>query len=89
MQEFWRVDCSFIYKGQVRVENRIHFELAESEDEAGQKTKDYLESWPDYSDVVINEAHRETESEKYERQSTEPVKRKLVVEKQIDDGELF
>lgn len=67
MQKFWRTDCSFTYKNNVRVEHRIHTELAETAEEAAAKTRSFLEFYSDYSEITINEVHEETEDEKYRR----------------------
>lgn len=73
-QRFYRTDCSFTYRGNIRVDHRIHFELAYNEEEASEKTRNYLESWG-YTEIQINECHEETEEEKYGRpEVTEPVK---------------
>lgn len=63
--KFYRVDCSFVYKNKVKVEHRLLVELCETPEEAAASSKKYLESYSDYSNVVINEVHEETEDEKY------------------------
>ena len=66
MLEFYRTVCSFTYRGEIRVEGRVHFELAESADDARLKSVQYLESCG-YTDVSVTESRLETEEEKYGR----------------------
>jgi hypothetical protein len=88
----------------VRVEGRVHFELAETREEAENKTREYLESWG-YTDIKITDAHEETEEEKYGKGhpfasistvNTEPVEEpepkkseELKVEETVTGDELF
>lgn len=67
MIKYWRTLSSFTHSDRtrsVRVEGRVHFELASSREEAEKRTREYLESWG-YTDIVITDAHVETEEEKY------------------------
>lgn len=65
--KFWRTTASFTVKDHqrsVRVEGRVHIELAYTKEEAIVETRKYLESWH-YEDIEITEAHEETDEEKY------------------------
>lgn len=99
--EYWRTMCNFVAnKGKTFVEGRVHFELAETMEEAAQKTRSYLEQYG-YTDIAITDCHRETDDEKYNRplpklpsyekelkESDKPKLTKMI--KQVDDsGELF
>lgn len=91
---FYRTLCNFTaYSGKVQVHGRVHFELAENEQDASRKTEDYLKSCG-YDDVEIVECHVETEAEKYQKGfSPAPVIQERAeapkVEVESSDGELW
>lgn len=63
--KYWRTKCDFdAYQGKVHVEGRVHFELAETAEEATEMSIAYLESCH-YTNVKVTECHAETEEEKY------------------------
>ena len=63
--KYWRTKCDFdAYQGKVHVEGRVHFELAETAEEATAMSIAYLESCH-YTNVKVTECHAETEEEKY------------------------
>lgn len=64
---FYRIRCSFIYKGEVKVKDRICFEMAQTKEEAERKAIEYLQSWG-YTDISIDECRPETEDEKYKKE---------------------
>ena len=107
MIKSWRTVSSFTHSDRersVRVEGRVHFELAESREEAEARTREYLQSW-DYKDIVITDVHEETGEEKYGKGHPfanmpveniesvevkhEETKVQEIEETFVDDGELF
>lgn len=89
---FYRTLCNFTaHSGAVQVHGRVHFELAESEQDASRKTEDYLKTCG-YDDVEIVECHVETEAEKYQKEpSPAPVihERAAAPEVESIEGELW
>ena len=66
--QFYRVICDFdAHGGRVRVNGRIHVELAWTPEEAAQKTTEYLKWWH-YTNIKITEVHPESDFEKYTRE---------------------
>lgn len=64
---YWRTTCNFFAnKGETFVEGRVHFELAETMEEAARMTVSYLEQCG-YTGIVITDCHKETDDEKYGR----------------------
>ena len=51
----------------MRVNGRIHVELAWTPEEAAQKTTEYLKWWH-YTNIKITEVHPESDFEKYTRE---------------------
>lgn len=67
MINFWRTLCSFDANGgATHVDGRVHFELAETEEEAKSATRKYLESWG-YLNIDVYKAWIETWDEKYKK----------------------
>lgn len=65
--KYWRTKCDFdAYEAKVHVEGRVHFELAETAEEATAMSIAYLESCH-YTNVEVTECHAETEEEKYDK----------------------
>lgn len=63
--KYWRTKCNFdAYEGRAHVEGRVHFELAETAEEATAMSIAYLKSCH-YTNVEVTECHAETEEEKY------------------------
>ena len=89
---FYRTLCNFTaYSGAVQVHGRVHFELAENEQDASRKTEDYLKTCG-YDDVEIVECHVETEAEKYQKESSPaPVIQERAEAPKVEssDGELW
>lgn len=66
--KFWRTICNFdANRGVTHVEGRVHFELAETKEEAISKSTEYLESCY-YTNIRVVECRPETEDEKYKKE---------------------
>lgn len=63
--QYWRTKCNFdAYEGKAHVEGRVHFELAETAEEATAMSIAYLKICH-YTNIEVTDCHAETEEEKY------------------------